>query len=59
MLLHEILENGKKGDVALIDSKRRLTYGELKENIRTVLSLSARILPLFHLALLLCQLTFS
>ena len=33
MLLHEILENGKKGDVALIDSERRLTYGELKENI--------------------------
>lgn len=35
MLLHEILENGKKGDVALIDSERRLTYGELKETIKS------------------------
>ena len=34
MLLHEILENGKKGDVALVDSERRLTYGELKDDVR-------------------------
>ena len=35
MLLHEILENGKKGDVALVDSERRLTYDELKETVKS------------------------
>ncbi|MBR2179062.1 MAG: AMP-binding protein [Selenomonadaceae bacterium] len=34
MLLHEILENGKEGDVALVDSERRLVYSELKELVK-------------------------
>ena len=33
MLLHEILDNGRENDIALVDSERRLTYGELKETV--------------------------
>ena len=35
MLLHEILNNGRVVDIALVDVNRRLTYGELKDIVRS------------------------
>ena len=35
MLLHEILNNGREGDVALVDGERRLTYSETKKIVKS------------------------
>ena len=37
MLLHEILQNGRGEDIAVIDRGRRITYDELREALRPLL----------------------
>ena len=34
MLLHEILQNGRGEDIAVIDRGRRITYDDLREALR-------------------------
>ena len=34
MLVHEIINNGRDGDIAIVDEGRRITYAELKQGIK-------------------------
>ncbi len=34
MLVHEIINNGREGDIAIVDEGRQITYAQLKEGIK-------------------------
>ena len=34
MLVHEIINNGRENDIAIVDEGRKVTYAELKQNIK-------------------------